>query len=421
LVVVAIAPASASHAPAPSAAPREVWAAIELDLASLAPVAAGVAGVPHLARDLAEVEVESVDLEQAAQDYATAAGALTGAQRQRRDADFALGELTVELNRTSAALAIAQARQQAYRQQHRTVLRALQEMLVSLYVDGGYQVDDAAFLDPDNANAPQRQRVITEAAFEDLEAEEERLADLLEDATRARERAQDERDAVLGRHRAALADRTAASGAQLETAEPVASARAVLESERATAMVSDGDFALVALDTYRRAAVAVTEIYPDCRLEWWGLAGIARVEGRHGTYGGARLDAFGDTDPQIIGIALNGDRNTRVITDTDDGALDHDPIYDHAVGPMQFIPSTWRRWAADGDGDALEDPHNLYDATLAAAGYLCRASLDLVSDDGLRRAYFSYNHSLAYVDNVLRWARLYEQVEVPKVQPPEPT
>jgi hypothetical protein len=40
-----------------------------------------------------------------------------------------------------------------------------------------------------------------------------------------------------------------------------------------------------------------------------------------------------------------------------------------------------------------------------------------VSDEGLRRAYFSYNHSLAYVDNVLGWARLYEQIEVPEVEP----
>jgi membrane-bound lytic murein transglycosylase B len=373
--------------------------------------------MPHLARDLAEVEVESVDLEAAAEDYASAAGALTGAQQQRRDADRALGTLTVELNRASASLAVAHAREQAYRHHHDTVLRSLQELLVALYVDGGFEIDDAAFLDPEHANAPQRRRVITQAAFDDLEAEEQRLGELVDEASRARDAAAEKREDVLRRYREALDSRADAAGRQVDTADPVVEARALLESARATAMVREGDFALVALDTYRRAASAVTATYPDCRLEWWGLAGIARVEGRHGTYGGASLDAFGRTDPRIIGVALNGDRDTRVITDTDGGELDGDPLYDRAVGPMQFIPSTWRRWAADGDGDALDDPHNLYDATLAAAGYLCRASNDLVSDEGLRRAYFSYNHSLAYVDNVLGWARLYERIEVPEVEP----
>ena len=51
---------------------------------------------------------------------------------------------------------------------------------------------------------------------------------------------------------------------------------------------------------------------------------------------------------------------------------------------------------------------------LAAARYLCRASHGLDADTGLRTAYFAYNHSLLYVDTVLRFARLYEDsVAVP--------
>lgn len=47
---------------------------------------------------------------------------------------------------------------------------------------------------------------------------------------------------------------------------------------------------------------------------------------------------------------------------------------------MQFIPSTWSNggpdgtgWGADGNGDGKKDPHNVFDAALAAGGYLCAA------------------------------------------------
>jgi membrane-bound lytic murein transglycosylase B len=82
---------------------------------------------------------------------------------------------------------------------------------------------------------------------------------------------------------------------------------------------------------------------------------------------------------------------------------------------MQFIPGTWRTYAADGNDDGEASPFNLYDATLAAATYLCTSSSGLHADPGLRSAYFSYNHSEAYVDSVLGYARLYEdRVDVPE-------
>jgi membrane-bound lytic murein transglycosylase B len=149
-------------------------------------------------------------------------------------------------------------------------------------------------------------------------------------------------------------------------------------------------------------------------VRWWAIAGISRVEGHHGSYGGAALDKLGDATKRIIGIQLNGTNNTRVVRDSDDGVLDGDPAYDRAVGPMQFIPQTWTRFAADGNDDGVATPFNLYDATLAAARYLCRASGGLHEEPGLRRAYFSYNHSEAYVERVLSFARLYEHaVDVP--------
>jgi membrane-bound lytic murein transglycosylase B len=394
-------------------------AAPDLDLAALAPVAPGMAGVPHVSRDLAEVEVESPDLDRATETYTAAAERLRGAQSQRRDVERVLGELTIELDRASLSLAMATARERTYKRQHDTVLRSLQELLVAVFVAGGYETGDDAYLDPSRANIPARRRVLTEVAFETLEAEERRLSELVDAAARDREKASATRDEVAGRLQDSTAARDSAADTQARSAQPVAEARGTLESERAIATVVGGDFALVALDAYRRAAASVANEpdSPACTLEWWGLAGISRVEGRHGTFGGARLDAFGGTDPRIIGIALNGERQTRMIGDSDGGTLDGDPLFDRAVGPMQFIPSTWARWASDGDGDGMNDPHNLYDATRAAARYLCRASLDLVNDEGLQRGYFSYNHSLLYVAGVLHWARHYQQIEVPPADP----
>ena len=77
-----------------------------------------------------------------------------------------------------------------------------------------------------------------------------------------------------------------------------------------------------------------------------------------------------------------------------------DPEWDHAVGPMQFIPDTWSRWAADGDDDGLADPHDLDDAALAAARYLCAGGHDLTTGEGWTAAVLSYNHAGSYVDAV---------------------
>ena len=78
---------------------------------------------------------------------------------------------------------------------------------------------------------------------------------------------------------------------------------------------------------------------PGCRVRWWGLAGISRVEGRHGTYGGTTLEPNGDTSRRIIGIQLNGTNATAVVGDSDGGALDGDAAFDRAVGPDAVHPA----------------------------------------------------------------------------------
>jgi membrane-bound lytic murein transglycosylase B len=170
-------------------------------------------------------------------------------------------------------------------------------------------------------------------------------------------------------------------------------------------VVGDGiDFQLVALDAWVKAAAAA-----PCRIEWWALAGISKIEGRHGRYGGGQLSARGYPTVPIIGPALTGFGGFAHIADSDDGHYDGDPTFDRAVGPMQFIPSTWARWGRDGDGDGEIDPHDFYDAAAAAAAYLCSGRTDLTADDQLRAGLFSYNHSAFYVSVVLAAAREYQQ------------
>ena len=112
----------------------------------------------------------------------------------------------------------------------------------------------------------------------------------------------------------------------------------------------------------------------SCRMPVILLAAIGEVESS--SLRGRSLDARHDVVPPVIGVALNGS-GFASIRDTDGGRLDGDPVWDRAVGPMQFIPGTWRAWGADGNGDGVADPQNIEDATLTAARYLCAGGKDL--------------------------------------------
>jgi membrane-bound lytic murein transglycosylase B len=103
--------------------------------------------------------------------------------------------------------------------------------------------------------------------------------------------------------------------------------------------------------------------------------------------------------PPVIGVALNGS-GFAAIRDSDGGRLDGDPIWDRAVGPMQFIPGTWRAWGADANGDGVADPQNIEDATLTAARYLCAGGKDLSRQSDLAQAVLSYNGSQRYLATV---------------------
>jgi membrane-bound lytic murein transglycosylase B len=141
----------------------------------------------------------------------------------------------------------------------------------------------------------------------------------------------------------------------------------------------------VAMNAYARAQLSA-----PCTIGWTTLAGIGWVESQNGTIGGRTLGADGLPSRPIRGPRLKGG-------------------LDRAYGPMQIIPSTWARYATDGDGDGTADPQDIFDAAAAAADYLCATDQDLATASGWASAVFSYNHSQDYVDAVYAAASTYDQ------------
>jgi len=180
------------------------------------------------------------------------------------------------------------------------------------------------------------------------------------------------------------------------------------------------DLPQAAMDAYKRATATMTGIDPSCQLPWTLLAGIGRVESDHGRYGGSVLSTDGVSRPAIIGVALNGKGPVAAIRDSDDGRMDKDKVWDRAVGPMQFIPTTWAYAGRDGDGDGRKNPHDLDDAALAAAGYLCSGYGSMLDDASAKAAIFRYNPSDYYVALVQAFERGYRTGVFVMPSPPPP-
>jgi membrane-bound lytic murein transglycosylase B len=162
-----------------------------------------------------------------------------------------------------------------------------------------------------------------------------------------------------------------------------------------------------ALEAYAYAARVAEVENPDCNLAWTTLAGIGMVESHHGTYRGATIAPNGDVRPPIRGVRLDGSMGNMQIADTDNGLLDGDPTHDRAMGPMQFIPETWRLYGVDANNDGVVSPDNIDDAALSAAGYLCWRGKDLATPRGWMEALRAYNLSDQYARTVRDWATAY--------------
>jgi cell wall-associated NlpC family hydrolase len=163
------------------------------------------------------------------------------------------------------------------------------------------------------------------------------------------------------------------------------------------------------LTAYKKAVQQAGKHVPTCQgMRWPILAGIAKVESNHAI--GRNIAAGGDIRPKIYGVLLNGSGaggNTTVFPDTDGGKWDGTSGGERAVGPFQFLPSTWAGVGKDVGGDKQADPHNADDAALGAAIYLCAGGRDLTKRAQLKAAILQYNHSNEYLANVLGWIDQY--------------
>jgi len=258
--------------------------------------------------------------------------------------------------------------------------------------------------------------------------------------------------------------RHAVRPARQESERLVASALRQIPELHAARMLGSTDvdgLSVVTVDAYIRAAER-----SSCSVDWALLAGIGKIESNHGRIGGASVARTGKVSTNILGPLLDGGQTEReqaeaeqvdedqravvveavraaqravreafakwrlyryvfgqqlgmsaaeladaagdtgngfaVIVDSDGGRLDGNDRWDRAIGPMQFLPETWSKWATDGNRDGVADPHNLYDATASASRFLC----DLSASRGSSPSTFvlGYNGSTSYVRSVLRSA-----------------
>ncbi|NYF55457.1 hypothetical protein HDA35_001288 [Micromonospora purpureochromogenes] len=163
----------------------------------------------------------------------------------------------------------------------------------------------------------------------------------------------------------------------------------------------------VAMQAYGYAELVLAETNRSCQLSWTTLAAIGYVESRHGQANGASLQSTGRAEPEIIGDPLDGQGGRSRITDTDRGLFDRDTVYDRAIGPMQFIPTTWQEIGVDADNDGRKDPHDLDDAALAAARYLCKGGRNMTIPGDWWGAILSYNDVRRYAQDVFDKANQY--------------
>jgi membrane-bound lytic murein transglycosylase B len=363
--------------------------------------------VATVSTELADVPVDSYDLRATDAALAETLAGQTAARDARRAAEARIVELTAEAQRLDGVIAAETAHRTRAERAVESTRDELRDVAVARYIQGSTSDLLAVALNDLDRGTEAVGRAVVFAQISDdriravLDALADRSAAEAALDTAVEDRADVEEDLAD-----ATADRDRAAADDDRLTAVVEDRQLDADRARALALVAGTDLPLVALDAYWRAQRAMAAERPACGLTWWALAGVGRSESNHGRFGLTLLEPDGETSAPIIGRRLDGTGSTRVIIDTDDGLLDGDTEFDRAVGPMQFLPGTWRRNGRDGNNDGVADPHNLYDATLGAAKLLCAGPMRSKPD--MLAGFFRYNRSQAYAERVLARAYGYQ-------------
>lgn len=351
--------------------------------------------------------------------YAGPGAALVAADRADLMARTATAAAHAEITRlqgesahTAADLADDDAAIASLRVRHDSETRAVVDISVRRYVDGPSTAWMDPALSPDVLAQDQSTRSDLRNASTELTRRLSRTSHALSQAVATRTRHSDQ-DTDVKQAIAKATDR--ARSADAAAARTATTRQTAFDAEGAARLgttVAGTDLTLVALDAYWRAANAEVILHPACRLTWYALAAIGETESHHGGArqpdGSAALGIDGLPPARILGPPLDGTNGTRLIPDSDGGWIDGNPLVDRAVGPMQFLPGTWRTHGMDGSGDGVADVDNLYDAARSAADYLCQNGIGLDGDQGLTTAFTAYAGAAPYAAIALGHAHDYQ-------------
>lgn len=372
--------------------------------------AADEEAVPQFAPPLAPAEADEEGRRRAAVEVRAAEIELRTARRAERDAVHRVGPHEVLVATRTAELQALSEHEQAVAAQLERARADVRGLAIERYVGGGRIAPLNFVLSAGDANEFSRRHSIADTAADAQQEAVDRYTAAREAASILVGEAVVRLEAAQRDLEHARAEAAAATADVQRLQHLLARRQLLLDLVAAAAPAAPSDISRLFLDAYQRAADVMAVRRPECKVRWTALAAIGRVESNHGRSKGARVALNGDLWPVILGKPLDGTSNTRRIPDTDGGEYDGDSVVDRAVGPMQFIPSTWTRVRLDGNGDGVTNPNNAYDATVTAAEYLCRVARagPLETDEALRPAFFSYNRSEAYVERVLALSHHYD-------------
>jgi peptidoglycan hydrolase CwlO-like protein len=206
-----------------------------------------------------------------------------------------------------------------------------------------------------------------DARMRDLEDERDGLEASIGELRESRNQAEDRIEELEAAEKERIQRRRAATRVAATEEDEAAKRRAEQEAEvaRDEIVVAPVDLPVEAyMKLYKKAASDY-----GFAGDWYVLAAVGQVESNHG---------------QTMGPSTAG-----------------------AMGPMQFLPSTWKYSGVDGNGDGEANIMDPRDAIPAAANYLRVGG----APDDWSAALYSYNHAEWYVDQVLAVAETYRQAD----------